>query len=70
MKAITTTGLAMGGIAALFSPELLHKLSGREVFYILLVALALSSMGDSLLPAIKERLLPPKKQEEEDNGGA
>lgn len=49
MKGLSVSAIALGAGAALLSPELLGKLSGTQVFWLLLVALVLALLAESVL---------------------
>lgn len=49
---VTVSGLVLGAFAALMSPQAFAQLSGREVFWLMLVALLLTGFGESVIPAL------------------
>ncbi len=49
MKGLSVSAIGLGVGAALLSPELLGKLTGTQVFYLLLIALVLALLAESVL---------------------
>lgn len=53
MKGLSAGALTIGAFAALLSPEALGKLTGTQVFWLLLVALVIAALSEGLLPKRK-----------------
>ena len=64
MKTFSTFGAVIGAIGVLLSPQVMSLLTGTQVFYLLLVALVLALIGESVIPAIKGR--QPQKEDDKD----
>lgn len=60
-KLSTSTGVAIGVLGVAFSPAVMDKLDSQQVFKMMLTALVLTALGESIIPAIKS-LLPQRDQ--------
>ena len=55
-KLSTGTGVAIGVLGVAFSPAVMDKLESQQVFYMMITALVLTALGESIIPAIKSLL--------------
>ena len=55
-KLSTGTGVAIGVLGVAFSPAVMDKLESQQVFYMMITALVLTALGESIIPAITSLL--------------
>lgn len=57
-KSMTGVGLSLGVIGLVLSPQVMDKLEPAQVFYLLLAALVLTSLGTPIIPAFRGKVKP------------